>query len=72
MGKDSTDQPLSDAHYVTVVLRLVLDQQGWLVRGEILDVESGSRKRFVNWHELAGMLRVWIREDGPDIEDPSK
>ena len=46
--------------YATLVLRLVLDQRGRLMHGELVDVAGGLSNRFVAWRGLIRTLRAWL------------
>jgi hypothetical protein len=53
---------LVDYHYTVLVLRLVLDAQGRLTRGELLDGNATLLSRFVGNRGLARALRQWLKE----------
>ena len=48
---------LSDKHYVTMVVRLLLDRHDQLVRGEIFNVEQATQGHFEVWQNMLGVLR---------------
>ena len=58
---------LSESHYVTLVLRMMLDQHGHLVNGEIVEVESKSVWRFIGWRGLIEVLRDSVIEEDGDV-----
>ena len=60
MSALSSEDRLSDQRYVTVTLRLLIDQRGRPARGEIVDWAVGSRGRFVGWRGLARALRALL------------
>jgi hypothetical protein len=51
---------LVEKQAVTLILRLVLDGQGHLQYGEVLDTEAHSQGRFVGWRGLTRTLRAWL------------
>ena len=51
---------LSEKRHVTVILRLVLDAQGRLEYGEIVEAEGMLWRRFVGWRGLTRTLRDWL------------
>jgi len=53
----SPDAPLGTSQYVVVVLRLLLDEQGTLIHGEVLDSSGVTCRRFIGWGELT--LAAW-------------
>jgi len=46
---------------VTVVLRVVLDERGQIVHGDIVEVDNRIRGRLLNWTELVRWLRWYVR-----------
>ena len=59
----STDgNHLAEKRYVTVVLRLVLDQHGQLIHGEFIDVASMIGVRFSGWRGLIRIVRNWLAQ----------
>ncbi|MGI8587627.1 MAG: hypothetical protein ACR2M0_08080 [Chloroflexia bacterium] len=52
-----TDERLSDKQYVTVVLRLLVDEHGCLLRGEAVDAASGRQLRFSSWRGMSRVVR---------------
>lgn len=67
---------LAGRRYVTVIVRLLIDQRGQLVHGEVLDVEGRIQARFVKWGSLARAMRSWLASQDcggtpePDEPDP--
>ena len=51
---------LADKRYVTVVLRLLMDRRGRLVRGEVVDAQGEPGGRFVGWRGLIRAVRAWL------------
>ena len=51
---------LAETRYATLILRFVLDQQGHLKYGELIDATNGFEERFVEWHDMIRMLSVWL------------
>lgn len=68
------DEKPGETRNATLILRLVLDQQGQLKYGEFVDVTSGYEKRFRAWNDMIRMLRVWLNSQAssqPPV-DPQK
>jgi hypothetical protein len=65
----STDD-LTNSHYVTLILRLLLDTEGHLLRGELADIEGMTIGRFADRQGLKEALRPFL-EDGPP-EEPER
>ena len=69
-------EQLARKRYVTVMLRLLVDQHGCLMQGEIVSVEvSHLQQRFVGWRGLVRALQALLEStlhgrydsyDGPD------
>ena len=51
---------LAGKRNATLILRLVLDQRGRLMHGELLDIANGLPDRFVAWRGLIGAIRTWL------------
>jgi hypothetical protein len=51
---------LSGKRNATLILRLVLDQHGRLMHGELIDVVGGLPNRFVAWRGLIRTVRAWL------------
>lgn len=61
----SNDQ-LSNARYITVILRLMLDARGHLQHGEIVEVADRVQRRFIGWRGLTRTVRTWLDEQRSD------
>jgi hypothetical protein len=57
---DLTGERLADKRHVTLILRLVVDSDGALAYGEVLDMESGSSARFASWQDLERTIQALI------------
>jgi hypothetical protein len=55
---------LGDKRNVTVVLRLVLDREGELMEGEVVDAKGRPGDRFNDWEEITPAVRRLARERG--------
>lgn len=44
----------------TLVLRLVLDRPGRLLKGEVVDLDGTRGASFATWEELAPAIRRWL------------
>jgi hypothetical protein len=58
-GRYSGDE-LAHRGLVTVIVRLVLDRDGELLHGEIVDSSYVVRGRFSNWADLTLVLQRWL------------
>lgn len=60
--RDPRDQEaLADRGHFVVMLRLVA-VGGRLLSGEVVDIETGPRVRFVGWPGLVPAVRSWLAE----------
>jgi hypothetical protein len=61
---------LAETRQVTAILRLMVDRNGHLLHGEVVNVEDNSQNRFKDWAGLTRTLRVWLASqfqgDTPD------
>jgi hypothetical protein len=56
----SSDDRLADQRYVTVILRLLLDRDGCLARGEVGGTDNGPWVRFANPSGLLEAVETWL------------
>ena len=71
MPTPSNGNHLAGKRYITVVLRLVLDERGRLTHGQLVDVANGRKQRFIGWHGLVEAMRRWLtnqRQEGLEDE----
>ena len=54
---------LADKRYITVVLRMVVDERGRLLHGELIDVEGVQQQRFKGWRGLVEAVRSWLSSE---------
>ena len=59
----------AERHYCTLVVRLVVNEQGYPVNGELIDVTAADSGRFVGVAGLYGSLNDWLSQQlRPDRE----
>jgi hypothetical protein len=68
----SGDEGLPERRHITLLLRLVLDQFGHLVHGEVLDLEERERARFRHWATLANAAQRCLARVAPLGSRPSE
>jgi len=69
MQIDNSPDILAERHYCTLVVRLVVDEQGYPVNGELIDVTAADSGRFVGVVGLYGSLNDWLSQHlRPDRE----
>lgn len=56
---------LGDTQNANVVLRLVLDRDSELLRGEVLDALGRVTGRFDDWDALVPLIRRTVASEGP-------
>lgn len=56
---------IAEQAYVIVLLRLVVDQHGRLMYGEVVDVAGRSWGRFGGWYGLARKLQSYLTSQAP-------
>ena len=66
-------EALSETSYVTVILRLVLDEGGGTLRyGEVVDVEGTSQGRFVEWDGIGPAVHAYLAACAPGGAPPGE
>ncbi len=60
MRKSMQVDALAELRPTAIVLRLVLDKRGFIVHGELIDLEGKPISRFVGWRGLTRELRAWF------------
>ena len=53
---------LQNRHYISLIVRLTLDQQGHLIQGELLDTTDTLRQRFTTLSELNNVVATWLKQ----------
>jgi hypothetical protein len=68
LPQSPAENHLADRRYVSVVLRLVLDEHGQMIHGELVGDVNTRPARFSGWRGLTRALQAWIRheQDGAD------
>ena len=69
MPHPADDITLADRHYVTLILRLTLDQTGQLLKGELVDMTDTLQKRFLGSTGLHQALEAWLRQQEQSAAD---
>lgn len=62
MSSPSDENDLAKQYYVTLILRLMLDQHGQLIHGEIVDATNTLQKRFIGRNGLIGAVQDWLSQ----------
>jgi hypothetical protein len=70
MSQRTDDSTLLDRHYITVVLRLTLDQTGHLLQGSLADTTHKPPTFFIGPAGLHQVVDAWLRQQqaGEDTE----
>ncbi len=55
-------EKLSEERYLTLMLRLLADRSGTRVQGEVLDVTTKSKRKFMGWQGLIRAVREMTEE----------
>ena len=66
LPQSPAENDLANRHYVSVVLRLVVDQHGQLIQGELVGDVNTRPARFSGWRGLTRALQAWLtrQQDG--------
>ena len=71
MPEPPAENHLADRRYVSVVLRLVLDEHGLLIHGEVVGDATTRPARFSGWPGLTRALQAWLAgQEQPDTNTP--
>ena len=71
MPQAADDSTLSDRHYVTLILRLTLDQAGDLIQGDLLDTTNSLPEHFIGTTGLYQAVEAWLRKQhSKDEQEP--
>ena len=71
MPHPADDISLADRHYVTLILRLTLDQTGHLLQGELVDMTDTLQKRFLGLTGLNQAVEAWLKQQEQPVADDS-
>lgn len=55
-------EQLAEHRNVTVMLRLVVDPDGHLVHGELVDLDGSTHGRFLTWERMVELLTLYIAD----------
>ena len=66
MANPPNETDLMERHYVTLIVRLTVDRQGQVVRGEMVDATNTFRERFNGADGLIGAAQTWLARQERD------
>jgi hypothetical protein len=61
MPYTAENSTLADRHYVTLILRLTLDQSGRLIQGELATTTDSRQEHFTGNVGLHQAVEAWLR-----------
>ena len=61
MEKEGKEPPLLATTHISLVVRLVLDRQGQVKRGELVDLHGQIIGRFVRLTEIPALIGSWLK-----------
>ena len=70
MSEPVKGSALEYRHYVTLILRLALDQSGQLIQGELVDTTDTVQKRFNDASGLNQAVATWLRQQKQEEVPP--
>lgn len=62
MPQVADNRTLSDRLYITLILRLTLDQAGDLIQGDLLDTTNSLPEHFIGTTGLYQTVEAWLRQ----------
>jgi hypothetical protein len=72
LATPSNENHLVDNHYVTLIMRMMVDHRGQLIHGEIVDAANTFRERFTGGQGLLGVLQTWLAQQEQDSSEGSQ
>ena len=71
MPQAADNSTLSDRHYITLILRLTLDQAGDLIQGHLVDTTNALPEHFFGTTGLHQAVETWLqRQHCKDEREP--
>jgi hypothetical protein len=62
MPQAAHNSALLDRHYITLIVRLTLDQAGDLIQGDLLDTTNGLPEHFIGRAGLYQAVDAWLQQ----------
>lgn len=60
LSHSNAGEKLGATHHATLVLRLVLNDRGQIVHGELVDASLNTPRRFLGWQGMLKELGIWL------------
>jgi hypothetical protein len=62
------ENTLVERHYVSLIVRLLVDHHGQVINGELVDATNTFRKHFIDEQGLTAAVHTWLtqQEQGSD------
>ena len=60
LASSANENNLAQPHYVTLILHLLVDPNGKLIHGELMDAPNTFRKRFMGGTGLLAAVQTWL------------
>ena len=62
MPQAAHNSALLDRHYITLILRLTLDQAGDLIQGDLVDTTNSLPEHFIGTTGLHQAVEAWLQQ----------
>ena len=62
MPQAADNSALLDRHYITLILRLPLDEAGDLIQGDLVDTTNGLPEHFIGRAGLYQAVDAWLQQ----------
>ena len=62
MSDLASEITLQNHQYISLIVRLTLDQGGHLIQGELVDTTDTLRQRFTTLSELNAAVAAWLKQ----------
>lgn len=70
MPQAADNSTLLDRHYVTLILRLTLNQAGDLIQGSLTDTATGLPEHFIGRAGLYQAVEAWLQQHSRNEQEP--
>lgn len=62
MSDPANNDDLKNRYYLSLIVRLTLDQYGRLIQGELVDTTATFQRRFTTLSDLNDAVAGWVKQ----------
>ncbi|MCB9079803.1 MAG: hypothetical protein H6631_19535 [Anaerolineaceae bacterium] len=67
MSDPVNNDDLINRYYLSLIVRLTLDQYGRFIQGELVDTTATFQQRFTTLSDLNDAVAVWLRQQEQNV-----